>query len=1135
MSRVDPVPSDAAARDRAVMHPGSVLVQAPAGSGKTTLLVRRFLRVLATVDAPDGVLALTFTRRAAHEMRERIGAALAAAAGDAPMSDPQTVHLARAAVRRFRELGIDLAAQASRLRIETIDAFNGWLAGGLPVGSGLGTIPRIAEDASEAYREAARRTLAYAEDDGFGAAVERVLALFDLRHEWLVDLLVRMLPARQGWLAQLAGGLRASVRDEEAELPRVRRRLEEDLAVQVRRTLANAVDALGGERLAAVVGPLRAAARRGTGAVAALAVWTDRETPLRADPEDLAHWRGLAAVALTRKGGLRSRLTVNEGFAADAPEKPVMRDWLLEADRDPRAARALADVAALPDPRFAPADWARIRDVARVLVLAAAILEDVFRERGAIDFPAVSIAALRALGEPQAPTDLALRLDYRLRHVLIDEFQDTSGAQLDLLSRLTEGWQADDGRSVFCVGDPMQAIYGFRQAEVRAFLEIADCGLGGVPFSVERLTDNFRAAPGLVDWVNATFARILPAQDDRDRGAIAFRPARAARAADATDAPAFAAALFESREREADAVADWIAARHARHPAQRIAVLVRARAHALEIAGALRARGVEVRAPDLAPLAERAAARDLILLARALRHRGDRVAWLGVLRAPWAGLALADLLALARGAATLCDALGDAATRATLSTEGRIRCERLHAVFAAAFAARDRSGFARWVECVWLALGGPASLASADDRDDSAAALARLRELEREGLPDPAEFDARFATRSSTGGGEGAVELMTIHKAKGLEFDAVVVPGLDRTISARNDELLLTLPFSREGRDGLLIAARPPIGANADPLFEFLRRAARDGARLEAERLLYVACTRAKRELRLTGVGDPASAPRAGSLLATLWPAAGRDFRSAASAADLDVGIGDRDAVAPAAAACATAAPGAAAVTAAVPATRARLARIPAGWHPPPLVAAAALPLAPSALAPRPEAPPFDWVGETARQVGILVHAELQRLEPGTMPVGGFGAREPQLRRWLAARGVPRDWLSEASRRAVAALDAVCEDPRARWILAGGRREALREGALSGVVDGEIVHVVLDRSFVDEAGVRWVIDYKTGEHRGGDPESFLDREVERYRAQMARYATLARRLGPEPVRLALYFPLMRAWREWSAG
>ena len=1122
MSRADPIASDAAARDRAVLHPGSVLVQAPAGSGKTTLLVRRFLRVLATVDAPDGVLALTFTRRAAHEMRERIIAALAAAERDAPAPDRETVQLARAAVRRFRELGIDLVAQASRLRIETIDAFNGWLAGRLPVGSGLGAIPRVADDATEAYREAARRTLAYAEDDAFGAAVERVLGLFDLRHEWLVDLLVRMLPARQEWLPQLAGGLRASVRDEEAELPAVRRRLEEDLAIQAKRTLANAAAALGPERLAAVVEPLRAAARRAGGAVAALEVWADRETPLRVDPQDLAHWRGLAATALTRKGSLRSRLTVAEGFAADSPEKRVMRDWLAEADRDPRTARALADVAALPDLRFEAADWARIRDVARVLVLAAATLDDVFRERGAIDFPAVAIAAVRALGEPQAPTDLALRLDYRLRHVLIDEFQDTSGAQLDLLSRLTEGWQADDGRSVFCVGDPMQSIYGFRQAEVRAFLEIADRGLGSVPFAVERLTDNFRAAPGLVDWVNATFARILPAQDDRDRGAIAFRPSRAAHAADADAAPAVAAALFESREREAAAVADWIAARHARHPAQRIAVLVRARSHAREIAGALRARGVAARALDLAPLAERAAVRDLILLARALRHPGDRIAWLGVLRAPWAGLELADLLALARGAPTLWEALGDAATLATLTGDGRARCERIRASLAAAFAARDRSGFARWVESAWLALGGPASLASPDALDDAAAAFARLRELEREGLPDPAEFDARFATRSSAGGAECAVELMTIHKAKGLEFDAVVVPGLDRTISRHNEDLLLTLPFSREGREGLLIAARPAIGADADPLFEFLRRGVRDGAQLEAERLLYVACTRAKRELRLTGVGDPAGAPRGGSLLATLWPAVGSEFRAAASAADLDGRTADRIAAAPA-------------VTGAAPGAVARLARIPAGWRPPPLGADLVAPPAPAAVAPRPEAPPFDWVGETARQVGILVHAELQRLEPATMPVAGFGAREPQFRRWLAARGVPRDWLTDASRRVVAALDAVCEDPRARWILAGGRREALREGALSGVVDGEIVHVVLDRSFVDEAGVRWVIDYKTGEHRGGDPDAFLDREVERYRAQMARYAALARRLGPEPVRLALYFPLMRAWREWAAG
>ena len=152
---------------------------------------------------------------------------------------------------------------------------------------------------------------------------------------------------------------------------------------------------------------------------------------------------------------------------------------------------ALRELRALPDPRYSDDDWARVRDVAQVLVLAAAELEQVFREQGAADFPAVSMAALRALGAEAAPTDLSLRLDYRLQHILVDEFQDTSSAQLELVRLLTAGWQRGDGRSVFCVGDPMQSIYGFRQAEVRAFLELAEDGIGDVRFDLQRLSQQF--------------------------------------------------------------------------------------------------------------------------------------------------------------------------------------------------------------------------------------------------------------------------------------------------------------------------------------------------------------------------------------------------------------------------------------------------------------------------------------------------------------------------------------------------------------------------------------------------------------------------------------------------------------------
>jgi hypothetical protein len=124
--------------------------------------------------------------------------------------------------------------------------------------------------------------------------------------------------------------------------------------------------------------------------------------------------------------------------------------------------------------------------------------------------------------------------------------------------------------------------------------------------------------------------------------------------------------------------------------------------------------------------------------------------------------------------------------------------------------------------------------------------------------------------------------------------------------------------------------------------------------------------------------------------------------------------------------------------------------------------------------------------------------------------------------------------LQASAARVTEALLAVIEDPRGRWILGSGYRDDFREYALSGQWQGEMWRVVFDRSFIDAAGVRWVIDYKTSQHLGSGVEEFLDREVLRYTPQLQRYARLAKKLGPEPVRLGLYFPLMRAWREWGA-
>ncbi len=302
------------------------------------------------------------------------------------------------------------------------------------------------------------------------------------------------------------------------------------------------------------------------------------------------------------------------------------------------------------------------------------------------------------------------------------------------------------------------------------------------------------------------------------------------------------------------------------------------------------------------------------------------------------------------------------------------------------------------------------------------------------------------------------------------------------------------------------------MGAPPERLFEFLRYQMRDAAGLEAERLLYVACTRAKWQLHLTAkIGrrdtdeTPREAderapwkPRLGSLLAVLWPVAGKEFAPAAGAGALDADP---------------------AVEEVTDAPRGGLhQRVPLDWLPPTSEEAALDADSVAPAAHREETPVFDWAGETARRVGSLVHAELQVMDADQSSEAAIVSREPHYRRWLASHGVPAERLQEASARVIAALIEVHRDQRGRWILRKGYRDDVREHALSATLRGQIVRVIFDRSFIDDEGVRWVIDYKTSHHAGGNVEEFLDHEVIRYTPQLHRYAQLARMLGPEPVR-----------------
>jgi ATP-dependent exoDNAse (exonuclease V) beta subunit len=1122
---------DQLAREAALDVTRSFIVQAPAGSGKTELLTRRFLALLATVQSPESVLAITFTRKAAAEMRNRILGALRAADGDVAASGQlhgRTLELARAALAVDRRLGWDLLGNPARLRIQTIDSLNLGLARRLPVLSGLGAGLGVEEDGRELYRAAAERLLEHlpAGDSRHSAAVATLLGHVDNRVQRFVGLVIEMLARRESWGAELP---RAGA--DEASSAELREQLEATRAGLVTSHLAALARQFPRELLAEawVAGKEAAATLIGNDQESPVTGLEHCDTLPGETAEDAPAWLALATLLLTESGGTpRKVFDYKIGFPAgqeSKERKARARELTLALEALPDLVQQLHAVRQLPEPHYTDDEWRVLEAQLIVLRLAAAELEVVFAERRAADYPRFAAAALESLGDEDMPTDTALALDATLSHVLVDEFQDTSETQVRLLRGLTAGWQRGDGRTLFLVGDPMQSIYRFRNAEVALFLDVRKNGIGDLQLQPLTLAVNFRSTEPVIDWVNQCFARILPPHDDVVRGAVSYSPSTTAEGAGADGGVVVHPLFRRSRLFEAAEVADVVERRLAEDPDANVAILVQGRSHLVNIVAELARRGVPFQATDIDPLGERPVVLDLLALTRAIAHPADRPAWLATLRAPWCGLTLAELYAICGDSrdSTLPELLRDTQRHARIDAPSRARLNRAWRVLAEAPLELRRFGLRDAVERAWLALGGPATASTARELDEAQAYLDELAEVERRaGGPIDLAMLAEALEKlyaPSRPDKSVRVELMTVHKAKGLQFDTVIVPGLERRPRADDKRLLQWARLPGNAAREIVVAPIAGTGADPNRLYRWLEGIEADKLREEKRRLLYVAATRAKRWLHLFGTCQLKAQPDGGATivrptssvaLGMLWPVVEHEFQAR---------LGEAGAVEGEAAPEIARDP--------------LLRRLPLEWHVPKVVA----PRIQSERARRAAATSaveFDWATETARHVGTVVHRELQRIARE----GKFAAiPDPATRRRfddeLAELGVPADRRVAAVDRVVTAVQRTIDDERGHWLLDPRHASAANELALTGRVDGEIVSVIIDRTFVDESGTRWIVDYKTSSHEGAGLDEFLASEEERYRPQLERYAALMRRLGNEPVKLGLYFPLLSAWRTWS--
>ncbi|MDQ6996788.1 MAG: UvrD-helicase domain-containing protein, partial [Mariprofundus sp.] len=708
-------------------HPGgSFLVQAPAGSGKTELLTQRILALLAIVDEPEEVLALTFTRKAAAEMRKRVLESLCADKPDAAETHKMdTWKLAQQAMQRSNEKGWHLNRHPARLRIMTIDSLSYALAQAVPLLSGLGDMPSPSEHARAIYRDAAEAALNEAMRD-FPESAECALLHQDHNTVAVISLLADMLAKREQWLGEVVThgrdmqGLRLMLEQHLADIMVQKLDLCEALMpIQVKDALPDL---------------MRFAGEQNDDAALEQLIWPEPSL------HGLEPWQLIANFLLTatgssfrKPGGVNARLGFPAGKAFAEP-KDRFKQLLDGLAMMPELAEALHEMRGLPvTARMDDSQWQVLESLFLLLVLANKHLQLCFAQKGEADFTEIALRAMDALGAGDAaPGDLLLKLDYRIHHILVDEFQDTSHLQLRLLQCLTAGWQEGDGhhRSLFMVGDPMQSVYRFRKAEVGLFLNAAnnEAGLPLVePLQLER---NFRSSPAIVAWVNAAFQAIFPDRQDVVSGAVCHAPALAALS--------YAGSVNLHLQQGQDAVleADYIVGlvRDALSEGEkRIGILARSRKHLHAIMPALTDAGIAFRAINILPLNSRPEVRLLRALLRALLHPADRESWTALLRAPCCGLQSHDLLLLlAEHHKPIWQLMGDDALVQSMSDDAQARVLFIRQALAPCLEYSGKMPVRDLLQTAWLRLSMP-NLMDAMAGLNINAALSLIESLEEGG------------------------------------------------------------------------------------------------------------------------------------------------------------------------------------------------------------------------------------------------------------------------------------------------------------------------------------------------------------------------------------------------------------------
>lgn len=541
----------------------SFIVQAPAGSGKTSLLVKRFINLLNSSKFPEECLAITFTKKAALEMQDRVLLTLEELT--------KSTHFPK------DHIYLRVLENPNKLQILTIDAFSLNLIKKMPLLSKCWINFSISEDPKHLYREAVIQLLSELEDDNQDP-IEinyfiKLLEYFSNDYELIIGLLVDLLSKREQWLPLIVPMIVPIKLNEDLinsvdyknhttdttktvdytnhtadsrktvdytnhtassinyldykniNYVEIRNFLENNLKHAIEDILIELFQNLPAKAKQNDILDLAKYAANNLDDLNNYIIHCRNLQDIWPEPvyENLPIWKGLRELLLTKDGKPRTRLSVMQGFIT-SKSKYKMQQLLEDLKIHEQVfLTKLQKINILPEEhKYEEENWQLIASLIKLLPKLVAHLMLVFKEHHIVDFTQISMAAIEAISDDEHLTDLSLAMEYNLKHILIDEFQDTSNLHFNLLEKLIATWMPNDGRTIFIVGDPMQSIYRFRQANVSLFLQVQQSGIANLKPTNLSLTTNFRSSLNLIEQFNNLFSKIFPLSDDTIYGGVKY-------------------------------------------------------------------------------------------------------------------------------------------------------------------------------------------------------------------------------------------------------------------------------------------------------------------------------------------------------------------------------------------------------------------------------------------------------------------------------------------------------------------------------------------------------------------------------------------------------------------------------------